>query len=126
MAKVAMLVAVLGAAALTACYNPRYPGDAPGTDDPPQAAVTSGSGVPVTSRGDGAVTPWQPGFGRIESISVVPAGASAAGGTAPAPRGYQITVRMDNGTVQSIVQDNPNFRVGDRVEITREGRVILI
>jgi outer membrane lipoprotein SlyB len=39
---------------------------------------------------------------------------------------YQLTVRMDNGGVQTIVQDNRSFQVGDRVQITNDGRVILL
>lgn len=39
---------------------------------------------------------------------------------------YQLTLRMDNGAVQSIVQDNRSFQVGDRVQITNDGRVVLL
>lgn len=39
---------------------------------------------------------------------------------------YRLTLRMDDGTVQSIVQDNRLFRVGDRVQVTPEGRVIQV
>jgi outer membrane lipoprotein SlyB len=40
--------------------------------------------------------------------------------------GYQLTLRMDDGTVQHIVQDNRAFQVGDRVHVTTDGRVILL
>lgn len=71
-------------------------------------------------------------------------GSSAASGTgspvatpAAAPPGayvgrrayveaYQLTLRMDDGTVQWVVQDNRLFRVGDRVQITQDGRVIQL
>ena len=33
---------------------------------------------------------------------------------------------MENGVVQNIVQDNRSFQVGDRVQITNDGRVILL
>ena len=39
---------------------------------------------------------------------------------------YQLTVRMENGTVQTVVQDNRSFQVGDRVQITNDGRVVLL
>jgi outer membrane lipoprotein SlyB len=39
---------------------------------------------------------------------------------------YQLTLRMDDGTVQNIVQDNRAFQVGDRVQVTTDGRVVLL
>jgi outer membrane lipoprotein SlyB len=39
---------------------------------------------------------------------------------------YQLTLRMDDGTAQNIVQDNRAFQVGDRVQVTRDGRVVLL
>ena len=39
---------------------------------------------------------------------------------------YQLTLRMDNGTVQNIIQDNRAFQVGDRVQVTTDGRVVLM
>jgi outer membrane lipoprotein SlyB len=39
---------------------------------------------------------------------------------------YQLTLRMDDGTMQTIVQDNRAFQVGDRVQVTNDGRVILL
>lgn len=47
------------------------------------------------------------------------------GGTASMPA-YELTLRMDNGVVQHIVQDNRNFQAGDRVQVTRDGRVVLM
>jgi|SRR4051812_34682833 hypothetical protein len=117
--------ASLAAALLVAgCYNPRYPGDAPGTDRPVQAPVTSGSGAPVLSSADTAAPLYRAGLGTVESVTLVPAGSAAAGGTVVVPRGYELRIRMDDGTMQNLVQDSPNFRVGDRVEVTAN-RVIL-
>jgi outer membrane lipoprotein SlyB len=39
---------------------------------------------------------------------------------------YQLTLRMEDGTVQNIVQDNRAFQVGDRVHVTPDGRVVLL
>ena len=39
---------------------------------------------------------------------------------------YQLTLRMEDGTVQNIVQDNRAFQVGDRVQVTSDGRVVLL
>jgi outer membrane lipoprotein SlyB len=36
--------------------------------------------------------------------------------------GYQLTLRMEDGTIQRVTQDSPSFRVGDRVEVTPDGR----
>jgi outer membrane lipoprotein SlyB len=38
----------------------------------------------------------------------------------------QLNLRMDDGGVQSILQDNRQFQVGDRVQITGDGRVFRI
>lgn len=59
------------------------------------------------------------GFGRVESIQVVP-GTAAAGGTAPTPS-KRITMRMDDGTAQYFDTNNAAVVVGDRIEITANG-----
>jgi outer membrane lipoprotein SlyB len=67
--------------------------------------------------------------------SVQEARVAIPGGTAPKtplqdiakPRwmdGYQLSLRMDDGTTQTITQDSKEFRAGDRVQITQEGRVL--
>jgi outer membrane lipoprotein SlyB len=38
----------------------------------------------------------------------------------------QLNLRMDDGTAQSILQDNRAFQVGDRVQITGDGRVYRV
>jgi hypothetical protein len=65
----------------------------------------------------------------VESISLVtlPAAASSsAGGTAPpvASGPYRVTVRMDDGNIQTLVVDNRAFLVGDRVQILSDGRLV--
>ena len=136
----------------------------------------SACGTTETFPGDGssygstpATTTYQPGYGVVESVSIVEApsrrgiGAGAVAGgvvggilgsqvgsgsgrTAATVAGagvgayaghqveqrvrtveaYQLAVRMENGVVQNIVQDNRSFQVGDRVQITNDGRVILL
>lgn len=39
---------------------------------------------------------------------------------------YQLTLRMDDGTLQTVVQDNRLFHAGDRVQITPDGRVLQL
>ena len=122
-----------------------------------------------TYEGAPAAATYQPGYGVVESVSIVQgperggvgagavtggvvgailgsqigsgsgrAAATVAGAGAGAYAGhqierrvrtveaYQLTVRMDNGVVQNIVQDNRSFQVGDRIQITNDGRVILL
>ena len=128
---VRFVLASLSVAALVAgCYTERYPGEGPGHDQPVLApvtqggVVTSGSGTPVLSAADTNAPLYRAGFGTIESVSMVPGGSAAAGGSVVVPRGYELRIHMDDNTVQNIVQDNPNFRVGDRVEVT-SSRIVL-
>jgi len=107
-------------------------------DPPPPVAVKSSTGVPVVSAASSVPAPtpsssaWKPGVGVIQSISLgAPSDSSAsasAGGTAPsAVTGmgpYRMTLRMDDGTVQTLVVDNRAFLVGDRVQVSPEGRMI--
>ena len=116
---VRLALASAAALALAACYNPRYPSEAPGHDREAAAPVTSSSGAPVLSSPAGAVATLRPGFGVVESITMLPDGSAAAGGTVVSPRGYELRIRMDDGTAQSVIMhEAPTFRVGDRVEIT--------
>ena len=102
-------------------------------DPPTTAPVTTSGGVPVLSAGPAPVVSAAPGStqragrGIIESISLAsPTASASAGGTAaPAASGpYRITVRMDDGNVQTLVVDNRAFLVGDRVQVTPEGRLV--
>src|SRR5574340_69293 len=67
---------------------------------------------------------YRPGMGTIESASVVSLpsfGSSVGGGTAGPTMGYWL--RMDDGSTQSVVQTGERFEVGDRVEISGDGRL---
>jgi hypothetical protein len=115
-------LAAFGMAGCTTYYDP-----------PPPVAVTT-TGAPVTSAASNIPAPtasasaWKPGVGVIQTISLgaPPADASAsAGGTAPSAvtgRGaYRMTLRMDDGSVQTLVVDNRAFLVGDRVQVSPAG-----
>jgi len=118
-------LAAFGIAGCTTYYDP-----------PPPVAVTTTTGAPVVSAGSsapsasaGSSTPsaWKPGAGVIQAISLgaPQASASAGGTTSSAVSGpYRMTLRMDDGTVQTLVVDNRAFLVGDRVQVTPEGRMI--
>src|SRR5207244_5799103 len=78
---------------------------------------------------------FRPGTGTVENVRDVR--VALPGGTAPKtplqdmtrPRwmdGYQLSLRMDDGTVQAITQDSSEFHAGDRVQVTTEGRVLKV
>lgn len=75
---------------------------------------------------------YRPGYGIVESVMLVRTGpgtpsAAAGGSVAPVDRAaYQLGVRMEDGSVQTLVQDNRSFMVGDRVQLTSDGRVIRL
>ena len=98
-----------------------------------QAPVRQGIGAGAVTGGVvGAILGSQVGSGTGRAAATVAgAGAGAYAGHQVERRvrtvdAYQLTVRMDNGAVQTIVQDNRSFQVGDRVQITNDGRVILL
>lgn len=40
--------------------------------------------------------------------------------------GYQLSLRMDDGTTQAITQDSAQFQAGDRVQVTDQGRILKV
>ena len=78
---------------------------------------------------------FQPGNGTVENVRQ--ARVQIPGGTAPATAlkrftepswmdGYQLSLRMDDGTTQAITQDSAAFHAGDRIQVTQNGRVIKL
>jgi hypothetical protein len=143
MAKVAIALSALAAAGLAGCttyYDPPPPGAVTTTGGGP--VVSSGSSVPPAAVTTPApITPAAPvapvssfrsGNGIIESIGLVTlppadwASSAAAGGTVPAaaPGPYRITLRMDDGTIQTLIQDTRSFLVGDRIHLGADGRLV--
>ena len=120
---IALSVLVLSLAACTT-YEPGYVTTPPQPEVRPAAAPL----YPVAS--------YRPGYGVVEAIALERfAGArtpsAGAGGTASGTvghaidrTGYRLTLRMDDGGMQTIAQDNRDFRVGDRVQLTADGRVV--
>jgi hypothetical protein len=75
-----------------------------------------------------AVSPGsiQPGTGFIRSVAVLPRARapSASAGASADPNLYRLYVDMDNGRTQTVDVDSGNFMVGQRVEISADGRVV--
>ncbi len=98
----------------------------------PVAPANAVPAAPVVAAGStntvvvpAATTTFQPGNGTITAVNHVQASSSAsAGSSTVTPSAYRLTIRMDDGTVQALDQTSAAFRVGDRVEITRDARVI--
>jgi hypothetical protein len=59
----------------------------------------------------------------VESASIVALGSSpSAGGTAsPSTMAYRL--KMEDGSTQSVVQAGERYEVGDRLQITSDGRL---
>lgn len=109
-------LAALGMAGCTTYYEP----------PPPVAVKNTTAPAPTASS-----SAWKPGVGVIQTIALGAPGtqeSASAGGTAPsAVTGmgpYQMTLRMNDGSVQTLTVDNRAFLVGDRVEVSPEGRMI--
>ena len=70
----------------------------------------------------------RPGVGTIESATVLSLAAApaAAGGTAGAATNATMAYRlkMADGSTQEVVQAGERYEVGDRVELTPEGRLV--
>ena len=122
-------LAALAAAGLTACasYEEPAPVPAPVTTVPPVVATPqhpASTPVALATLQPGS---YRPGSGIIESIGLItlPASSAAAGASAaPVPGPYRLTLRMDDGTIQTLVQDTRALLVGDHVQITADGRLI--
>ena len=78
---------------------------------------------------------FKPGTATVENVRQ--ARVQIPGGTAPktwlgeatSPRwiqGYQLALRMDDGTTQAITQDSDAFHAGDRVQVTEAGRIVKL
>ena len=134
MARHVLPLALAAAAALGACtsYDPDYRSTAPAVTAP--NAVTTAPGAvagPVVATAPGYVVvapngralPFRPGWGVVESVAIirpVPVTSASAGASGQV---YRIGVRMDDGVVQTFDVDR-NMSIGDRVELTQDGRVV--
>ena len=65
--------------------------------------------------------PLRVGFGRIDSITPIPVAAAGGGTVNSATR--RVGLRMDDGSVQYIDTVATPLAVGERIEITSDGRM---
>jgi hypothetical protein len=99
--KIVTVSSVVALAALAGCgSDPVKPAPAPAVGTP----------APIEAR---------PGFGRVESVAAAPSSAAAAGGTTM----RRLSIKMEDGTLQQVDTPAGNIAIGDRVELTRDGRI---
>jgi hypothetical protein len=94
---------------------------APQTTTPAPIAST-----PLPAPPTPASRSYRPGIGIIESATVVSLSSSmssASGGASGPTIAYRL--KMLDGTTQDVVQTGPRFNRGDRVQLTRQGRLEL-
>jgi hypothetical protein len=124
MNKIVIVSSVVAFAALVGCRSdPVAPAPAPIVVTPPPAVVTTPPPAVVTTPPPAVVvsaTPVRPGFGRVESIAAVPPSASAAAGGATMRR---LSIKMEDGTLQLVDTVAGNIAIGDRVELTSDGKI---
>lgn len=89
-------------------------------------SAASAPAMPAADTAGGASQSTQVAYGTVQAIDpmtrqdvgVGMAGAAAVGGSvgSPGDKVYRITVRLDDGTSQMVVQDAmPGYQVGDRI-----------
>lgn len=130
-------LALTGLAACTTYTEPPRPAPvatvpAPVVTAPPAAAGASTAPASPVALAKLEPGTYQPGYGILESIGLVTlppstasGGATGAAATgAPAPGPYRLTVRMEDGTIQTLIQDTRALLVGDRLQVTEDGRLI--
>ena len=95
----------------------------------PQARTTPSAPIastPLPALPTPALKSYRPGIGIIESATVVSLSSStsaSAGGASGPTMAYRL--KMLDGTTQDVVQTGRRFNRGDRVQLTRQGRLEL-
>ena len=125
MTKPVIALSVLALAGLAGCgSDPVQP--APVVITPPApAVVTTPAPAPAASSAPATVVVTspvavRPGFGRVESVNALPPSSAAAAGGQTMRR---LGIKMEDGTMQFVDTAAGNIALGDRVELTSEGRI---
>jgi hypothetical protein len=126
MRKYAIPVSLIALALLGACarQQPATPAPAPVVVVPPQQPPAQVVTAPPAAAPQVIVAqPAQlkPGYGKVETISAVPA-SSGAGATASSDM-RRMGVRMENGSWQYVDTPAGDIKIGDRVQFTPEGYI---
>lgn len=73
---------------------------------------------------------FRSGSGVISSVAVLPnanpKAASGGGDRKPDPNLYRVALQMDNGGFQTVDIDSAGFMAGQAVELTNDGRIVLV
>jgi hypothetical protein len=71
---------------------------------------------------------FRAGSGVISSVAVLRDAnkAAAAGGDKADPNLYRVALQMDNGGFQTVDIDSGMFMAGQAVELTNDGRIVLV
>jgi hypothetical protein len=73
---------------------------------------------------------FRAGTGTISSVAVLPNAnkdpAAAGGDKKPDTNLYRVALQMDNGGYQTVDVDSALFMAGQAVELTNDGRIVLI
>jgi hypothetical protein len=73
---------------------------------------------------------FRAGSGVITSVAVLPNAnknpAAAGGDKKPDRNLYRVALQMDNGGFQTVDVDNASFMAGQAVELTNDGRIVLV
>lgn len=113
----ALVLSPIALAMLAACggNDPVTPAPAPVVvvQPAPQAAPAT-----VVLPAPTAISALRAGYGHVESITALPTSAAAGGQTQ-----RRIGIKMGDGTMQYVDTPASGLSVGDRVELTADGRI---
>ncbi len=131
MSRTAFVLCSLALFAGCAAEHRVTPAPAPVVVAPAAPVVAASPGAPAVvaqQPGTGAAVvvpptpgPLRAGLGRIESITPIPVAAAGGGTVNGATR--RVGIRMDDGSVQYVDTTAAPLSVGDRVEITADGKM---
>ncbi|HEV2429974.1 MAG TPA: hypothetical protein VGT43_00510 [Burkholderiales bacterium] len=123
MNKLTIAFSAIALGVLVGCgSDPVTPAPAPVVITPPPTVVTTPAPAATPAPAPTVVvlsSAVRPGFGRIESISAVPPSSAAAGGTTL----RRLGIKMEDGSMQHVDTAAGNIALGDRVELTSDGKI---